>query len=203
MKTQTFIGKTEEEALEKAKETLNATEDELFIGMKRSKKKLLGTKIEIEAITKYELNQEIKNYLQNITKLMGLDVRIEIKKRENMPLFNLLIKDASVLIGKNGKTIEALQTITHQMVNSQIGEYYKFQIDVNDYKNKKRIKLERQIKQIAKEVAKTKVEAHLEPMNAYERRLVHNALTNWTNVETHSEEEGPKRHVVITPKEEE
>ena len=61
MKIQTFIGKTEEEALEKAKETLNATEDELFIGMKRSKKKLLGTKIEIEAITKYELNQEIKS----------------------------------------------------------------------------------------------------------------------------------------------
>ncbi len=203
MKIQTFIGKTEEEALEKAKETLNATEDELFIGMKRSKKKLLGTKIEIEAITKYELNQEIKSYLQNITKLMGIDVKIEMKKRENMPLFNLLAQDASVLIGKNGKTIEALQTITHQMVNSQVGEYYKFQLDVNDYKNKKRIKLERQIKQIAKEVAKTKVEAHLEPMNAYERRLVHNALTNWTNVETHSEEEGPKRHVVITPKEEE
>ena len=202
MKTQTFIGKTEEEALEKAKETLNATEEELFIGMKRSKKKLLGTKIEIEAITKYELNQEIKSYLQNITKLMGIDVKIEIKKRENMPLFNLLAQDASILIGKNGKTIEALQVITHQMVNSQIGEYYKFQIDVNDYKNKKRIKLERQIKQIAKEVAKTKVEAHLEPMNAYERRLVHNALTNWTNVETHSEEEGPNRHVVITPKEE-
>ncbi|MDO4368942.1 MAG: RNA-binding cell elongation regulator Jag/EloR [bacterium] len=203
MKIQTFIGKTEEEALEKAKETLNATEDELFIGMKRSKKKLLGTKIEIEAITKYELNQEIKSYLQNITKLMGIDVKIEMKKRENMPLFNLLAQDASVLIGKNGKTIEALQTITHQMVNSQVGEYYKFQLDVNDYKNKKRIKLERQIKQIAKEVARTKVEAHLEPMNAYERRLVHNALTNWTNVETHSEEEGPKRHVVITPKEEE
>lgn len=203
MKIQTFIGKTEEEALEKAKETLNATEDELFIGMKRSKKKLLGTKIEIEAITKYELNQEIKSYLQNITKLMGIDVKIEMKKRENMPLFNLLAQDASVLIGKNGKTIEALQTITHQMVNSQVGEYYKFQLDVNDYKNKKRIKLERQIKQIAKEVAKTKVEAHLEPMNAYERRLVHNTLTNWTNVETHSEEEGPKRHVVITPKEEE
>lgn len=202
MKIQTFIGKTEEEALEKAKETLNATEDELFIGMKRSKKKLLGTKIEIEAITKYELNQEIKSYLQNITKLMGIDVKIEMKKRENMPLFNLLAQDASVLIGKNGKTIEALQTITHQMVNSQVGEYYKFQLDVNDYKNKKRIKLERQIKQIAKEVARTKVEAHLEPMNAYERRLVHNALTNWTNVETHSEEEGPKRHVVITPKEE-
>ena len=134
---------------------------------------------------------------------MGIDVKIEMKKRENMPLFNLLAQDASVLIGKNGKTIEALQTITHQMVNSQVGEYYKFQLDVNDYKNKKRIKLERQIKQIAKEVARTKVEAHLEPMNAYERRLVHNALTNWTNVETHSEEEGPKRHVVITPKEEE
>ena len=203
MKIQTFTGKTEEEALRKAKETLNATDEELFIGMKTSKKKLLGTKVELEAITKYELNQEIKNYLQNITKLMGIDVKIEIKKREDMPLFNLLAQPASVLIGKNGKTIEALQTITHQMVNSQIGEYYKFQIDVNDYKNKNRIKLERKIKQIAKEVAKTKTEVHLEPMNAYERRLVHNALTNWTNVTTHSEEEGPKRHVVITPKEEE
>ena len=201
MNKQTFQGKTKEEAIINATENLNAKEDELVIVEKEIKKSLFGKKIEVEAITKEELNQEIKNYLQKIIKNMGITAVIEIKTREEIPTFNIVAPDVSILIGKNGRTIEALQNITRQMLNTELNTYYRFLIDVNDYKAQRKVRLEKTAKYTAKEVAKTKVEAHLEPMNSYERRIIHNVLTNSKDVITESEGEEPNRHVVIKPKE--
>ena len=201
MNKQTFQGKTKEEAIINATENLNAKEDELVIVEKKKKKSLFGKKIEVEAITKEELNQEIKNYLQKIVKNMGINAVIETKTREEVPTFNIVAPDVSILIGKNGRTIEALQNITRQMLNTELNTYYRFLIDVNDYKAQRKVRLEKTAKYTAKEVAKTKVEAHLEPMNSYERRIIHNVLTNSKDVITESEGEEPNRHVVIKPKE--
>ncbi len=201
MNKQTFQGKTKEEAIINATENLNAKEDELVIVEKEIKKSLFGKKIEVEAITKEELNQEIKNYLQKIVKNMGINAVIETKTREEIPTFNIVAPDVSILIGKNGRTIEALQNITRQMLNTELNTYYRFLIDVNDYKAQRKVRLEKTAKYTAKEVAKTKVEAHLEPMNSYERRIIHNVLTNSKDVITESEGEEPNRHVVIKPKE--
>ena len=201
MNKQTFQGKTKEEAIINATENLNAKEDELVIVEKEIKKSLFGKKIEVEAITKEELNQEIKNYLQKIVKNMGINAVIETKTREEVPTFNIVAPDVSILIGKNGRTIEALQNITRQMLNTELNTYYRFLIDVNDYKAQRKVRLEKTAKYTAKEVAKTKLEAHLEPMNSYERRIIHNVLTNSKDVITKSEGEEPNRHVVIKPKE--
>ena len=201
MNKQTFQGKTKEEAIINATENLNAKEDELVIVEKEIKKSLFGKKIEVEAITKEELNQEIKNYLQKIIKNMGITAVIETKTREEIPTFNIVAPDVSILIGKNGRTIEALQNITRQMLNTELNTYYRFLIDVNDYKAQRKVRLEKTAKYTAQEVAKTKVEAHLEPMNSYERRIIHNVLTNSKDVITESEGEEPNRHVVIKPKE--
>lgn len=201
MNKQIFQGKTKEEAILLAEETLNAKEDELVIIEKDAKKSLFIKKVEIVAITKYELNNEIKKYLLKIIKDMGIDVQIEVKIREQVPYFNIIAPDISILIGKNGRTIDALQILTSQMINSNLNTYYKFIIDVNDYKEHKKTRLEKTAKYTAKEVAKTKVEAHLEPMNSYERRIVHNILNNSKDVITESEGEEPNRHVVIKPKE--
>ena len=201
MNKQTFQGKTKEEAIINATENLNAKEDELVIVEKEVKKSLFSKKVEVEAITKEELNQEIKNYLQKIVKNMGINAVIETKTREEVPTFNIVAPDVSILIGKNGRTIEALQNITRQMLNTELNTYYRFLIDVNDYKAQRKVRLEKTAKYTAKEVAKTKVEAHLEPMNSYERRIIHNVLTNSKDVITESEGEEPNRHVVIKPKE--
>ena len=201
MNKQTFQGKTKEEAIINATENLNAKEDELVIVEKEIKKSLFGKKIEVEAITKEEMNQEIKNYLQKIIKTMGITAVIETKTREEIPTFNIVAPDVSILIGKNGRTIEALQNITRQMLNTELNTYYRFLIDVNDYKAQRKVRLEKTAKYTAQEVAKTKVEAHLEPMNSYERRIIHNVLTNSKDVITESEGEEPNRHVVIKPKE--
>jgi len=202
MNKQTFTGKTKEEAIINAIEGLNAKEEELVIIEKEIKKSLFGKKTEIDAITKYELNQEIKTYLLKIVRGMGIDANIEQKTRDNTPVFNIVAPEKAILIGKNGKTIEALQALATQMITTNLNTYYRFLVDVNDYKAHKRRRIEKTAKYTAKEVAKTKVEAHLEPMNAYERRIVHSILTDSKDVITESEGEEPNRHVVIKPKEE-
>ncbi len=201
MKKEVFVGKNKEEAITKAMEGLNAKEEELVIVEKEIKKSLFNKKAEIEAITKDELHKEIKEYIQKIVKDMGINAKIETKTREETITFNLIAPETSILIGRNGRTIEALQNITNQMLSTNLGTYYRFIIDVNDYKNKRRARLEKTAKYTAKEVAKTKIEAHLEPMNSYERRIIHNILTNSKDVMTESEGEEPNRHVVIKPKE--
>ena len=200
MNTKTFIGKTKEEAVIKAMEGLNAKEDELVITEKEIKKSLFNKKAEIIAITKTELNNSIKEYVLKIVRDMGINAKIETKTKEETVVFNLIAPETPILIGKNGRTIEAIQNVTNQMVNNNLGSYYRFVIDVNDYKAKRRARLEKTAKYTAKEVAKTKVAAHLEPMNSYERRIIHNILTNSKDVMTESEGEEPNRHVVIKPK---
>ena len=201
MNKQTFVGKTKEEAIIKAMEGLNAKEEELVIVEKETKKSLFNKKVEIEAITKVELNQEIKDYILKIVKDMGINAKIETKTKEDTIVYNLIAPEKPILIGKNGRTIEALQNLANQMVNTNLNTYYRFIIDVNDYKAKRRMRLEKTAKYTAKEVAKTKVEAHLEPMNSYERRIIHSVLSNSKDVITESEGEEPNRHVVIKPKE--
>lgn len=202
MNKQTFTGKTKEEAIINATESLNAKEEELIIVEKEVKKSLFSKKVEIDAITKVELNQEIKNYITKIVKNMGINAKLETTTREEAPTFNIVTNDAKILIGKNGRTIDSLQTITSQMINTNLGTYYKFVIDVNDYKASRKSRLEKTAKYTAKEVAKTKVAAHLEPMNSYERRIIHSVLSNSKDVITESEGEEPNRHIVIKPKEE-
>ena len=201
MNKQSFAGKTKEEAIINACENLNAKEEELVIIEKEEKKSLFSKKIEIEAITKEELHNEIKKYLLKLVKDMGIEAKIETKTRENTPIFNLIALEKSILIGKNGRTIEAIQNVTNQMINTNLKTYYRFIVDVNGYKENKQRRIEKTAKYTAKEVAKTKIPAHLEPMNSFERRIVHNALTNSKDVITESEGEEPLRHVVIKPKE--
>lgn len=201
MNKMTFEGKTKDEALLKAKEAFNAKEAELVIVEKENKKTLFNKKVVIDAITKEELNNEIKKYLLNIVKGMGIDANIELKTKEDTPYFNLIAPDKSILIGKNGRTIEALQVLVMQMISTELNTYYRLVIDVNDYKENRKRRLEKTAKYTAKDVAKTKVEAHLEPMNAFERRIIHNVLGNSKDVMTESEGEGKERHIVIKPKE--
>jgi len=203
MNKQTFEGKTKEEATIKAMEAFNAKEDELIIVEKEVKRTLFNKKIEIDAIPRTDLNDAIKEYVLKIVRDMGINAKIETKTKEETTVFNLIAPETPILIGKNGRTVEALQNLANQMVNTNLNTYYRFIIDANDYKARRRARLEKTAKYTAKEVSKTKVEAHLEPMNSYERRIIHNILTNSKDVITESEGEEPNRHVVIKPKESE
>ena len=201
MKKEVISAKTLEEAKTKACETLNASLEELVISEKEVKTGLFNKRVEIVAITKSDLNKYIKDYLLELIKNIGINVNIETKVSDDIPTFNIITDQNSILIGRNGRTIEALQNITSQMIYLELNTYYKFIIDVSDYKRKRVIRLEKLAKYTAKDVARSKMPVNLEPMNSYERRIIHNALNNSKDVITESEGEEPNRYVVIKPKE--
>ena len=204
MEKHRYIGKTKEEAINQAKEELQEVEENLFIkelevtkgGLFKSKK------VEIEVIEKREVVKDIKDYLLNLLRSMGYSVNIEVKNKEEVPKYIIFSDNDALLIGKNGKNLKALSTVVSQYLNTQLGRNYKFIIDVNEYKEKREQSLERLAKRVAREVAQTKIEAKLDSMNSYERRIIHNTLTNNKKVYTESEGEEPNRYVVIKPKEE-
>ena len=205
MEKHSYSGKTKEEAIQNAKEDLQEVEENLFIkeigelkgGLFKSKK------IEIEVIEKREVIKHIKDYIIHILKTMGFNVNVEVKNKEEVPKYIIFSDNDALLIGKNGKNLKALSMIVSQHLNTELGRNYKFIIDVNEYKDKREKSLERLAKNIAREVRTTKVEAKLDSMNSYERRIIHNALTNFKGIYTESEGEEPNRYVVIKPKEEE
>ena len=133
---------------------------------------------------------------------MGFNVNVEIKNKDSIPKYIIFSDNDALLIGKNGKNLKALSTLVSQHLNNELGKNYKFTIDINEYKEKREKSIERLAKNIAREVRNTKVEAKMDSMNSYERRIVHNILTNFKGVYTESEGEEPNRYVVIKPKEE-
>ena len=203
MEKHRYIGKTKEEAIQLAKEELQEVEENLFIKEIETTKGGLfkSKKIEIEVIEKREVIKGIKEYLIRILKAMGYTVNIEIKNKEEVPKYVIFSDNDALLIGKNGKNLKALSTIVTQYLNIEIGRNYKFVIDVNEYKEKREQSLERLARKIAREVGYSKIDAKLDPMNSYERRIIHNALTNHKKVYTESEGEEPNRYVVIKAKE--
>ena len=203
MEKHKYTGKTKEEAIQAAKEELQEVEENLFIKeLGESKGGLFKSKkVEIEVVEKREVVKHIKEYLLNILKNMGFNVNIEVKNKEEVPKYIIFSDNDALLIGKNGKNLTALSTVVAQHLNKELGRNYKFILDINAYKEKRDKNLERLAKRIAREVATTKVEAKLDSMNSYERRIIHNALTNSKKVYTESEGEEPNRYVVIKPKE--
>ena len=205
MEKHNYIGKSKEEAINLAKEELQEVEENLFIReLEETKGGLFKSKkVEIEVIEKREVIKAIKEYLVHLLKNMGYTVNIEVKNKEEVPKYIIFSDNDALLIGKNGKNLKALSTVVSQYLNKELGKNYKFIIDVNEYKEKREHSLERLAKRIAREVATTKVEAKLDSMNSYERRIIHNTLTNHKKVYTESEGEEPNRYVVIKPKEDE
>ena len=203
MEKHVFQAKTKEEAVNNAKEALQEVEENLIIKEISEEKGGLfkSKKVEIEVIEKREVIKYIKEYLQKLLKDLGFTANIEIKNKEEIPTYIIYSDNDALLIGKNGKNLSALSTVLNQHLNKKLGRNYKFILDINSYKEKRDKNLERLAKKVAREVASTKVEAKLDSMNSYERRIIHNALGNSKKVYTESEGEEPNRYVVIKPKE--
>ena len=202
MKKHEFIGKTRDEAIELALTELNVLESDLIISEKEQKGGLFKSKkIVVEVVKNSDVIEFIKESLLHITSCMGIESRIEVKERNGILNITLYSDNNNILIGKNGRTIDALSLIVKQMIQNELGKPFKFNLDVSEYKVKQQKRLESLAKRIAREVAKTKIEAKLDPMNSYERRIVHNILTDDKFVYTESEGEEPNRYVVIKCKE--
>ena len=201
MKKYEFIGKTKEEAIEKALEELNIAKENLIIKTIEEKNTLLKKNVKIEVINYNDIVDSVKEDIIEITKLMGLTVNLEVRRREDNITIKIFSDHNAVLIGRNGSTISALQTIIRQIVSNEIDNNISITLDVENYKEKRVKNIEFLAKKIAREVAKTKVETKLDSMNSYERRIVHSILSDNKYVYTESVGEEPNRAVVIKPKE--
>ena len=132
---------------------------------------------------------------------MLLDAQIELTRgNEKEVTYSINTSENPLLIGKNGKTLENIQFYIRNIVNLYSDEHLIVLVDIGGYKENRKKQLEILATKTAKEVARTRVEAKLYPMNAYERRIVHTKLSDWRDVSTISEGEGQERHLVIKPK---
>jgi len=196
-----YEAKTKDEAIEKALTELKVAEENLIINVLEEKNTLLKKSVKIEVINYNDIVNYTKEVINEITKLMGLTVNLEVRKREDTITIKIFSDHNAVLIGKNGYTISALQTIVRQIIFNEVNQNISIILDVENYKEKKIKNIEYLAKKTAREVAKTKVEAKLDSMNSYERRIVHSILSDDKYVYTESIGEEPNRCVVIKPKE--
>lgn len=204
MKEVVLEAKTKEEALSLATEKLNANVEEIVYSIEEEKKGSLfkSAIYTIKATTFVDLAEHIKDYLQEVVKNLGLDVKFESTIRDKKINIQMYSDNNAILIGKNGQTLKALETLAKQKIVNEYHYHIYLNIDVENYKEKRIKNLEYLAKKTAREVRSTKVEATLENMNSFERRVVHNILTSFKGVTTTSEGEEPNRHVIIKPTEE-
>ena len=156
----------------------------------------------IKVRKKSEVEDYVYDFLHNVFLAMNMEVEILINKSEDGKNVDVELKgeEMGVLIGKRGQTLDSLQYLTNLAVGKQVNEYVKVKIDTEDYRKRRRDTLENLAKNIAYKVKRTKRSVSLEPMNPFERRVIHSALQNDRYVNTHSEGEEPYRHVVVTLK---
>ena len=194
-------GKNKEEILNDALKKLNASTNEVYYDIKETTSGTLfkSKKYVLNILLKEDIVEYIKSYLKEVTDLMGVKVEFETQKRENYIKVNMISDNNAILIGKNGRTILALQNLIRQSINSKTGIRVNVLLDANEYKEKQQKNIERLAIKLAKDVRKTKLEVKMDPLNSFERRLVHNALTDFKGVTTQSEGEEPNRRVVIKP----
>jgi len=201
MEIKRYIGKDRDSVLEEALKELNLNVDDVVVTIDEKKMGLFkGVQYEVSITPLTEIVDYVKEFLQDILFSMGLEVTFETKIREKQITVKMFSNDNPILIGHGGKNLSALQTVVRQAVKSKLGTSPNITLDVENYKDKQIMHLERMAKRIAKEVSKTKVEVELENMNSYERLVVHNAIANFKDVYSESTGEEPNRHVVIKPK---
>ncbi len=202
MKLEVFEAKTIEEAKNKAIKEMNVLENEIIYKTEEKKGGLFkSSSILIKVVKINEVAEFLKEKLSELLKNMEIDAKFESSIRDEQINIKIYSDKNAILIGRNGQTLQAIQTILRQMVYNELGKYPYILLDVENYKEKKINNLEKTAKKIAKEVIKTKVEVKLDDMNSYERRIVHNALSEFKNISTTSEGEEPHRHIVISYKE--
>ena len=178
----------------------NLTKDEIIYTVNDKKGKLFqGTLKEVTVYKKETINNEIKNYLKEIIENMGLEVSFEMNTKDERTTIKMYSNNNPILIGKNGQTLKALETLAKQKIQNETGIHYKITLDVSNYKDKIKRNLERLAITTAKEVVKTKIPVALDNMTSYERMIIHNKLTDFKGVKTESEGEEPNRHIVIKP----
>ena len=199
--------KTVNDAITEACQKLVVTSDKLddivveegssgFLGI-GSKPAVIKARVKCSSIP-----ERAKEFLDEVFNAMNMVVTLDVKYDEENKNLNIDLSgdEMGILIGKRGQTLDSLQYLVSLVVNKDSEEYIRVKVDTEDYRKRRKETLENLAKNIAYKVKRTKRSVSLEPMNPYERRVIHSALQNDRYVTTHSEGEEPFRRVVVTLK---
>ncbi|MCR4806369.1 MAG: protein jag [Lachnospiraceae bacterium] len=222
-----FYGKTLDDAITEACQKLTVTSDKLdyevvekgssgFLGI-GTKSAVIKARVKSEEyslntddaadlgedkpsvkVENVKIENDPKEFLDKVFKAMGMEVNIKVEQMGNDLSIELSGDDMGVLIGKRGQTLDSLQYLTSLVVNKGSSEYIRVKVDTENYRKRRKDTLENLAKNLAYKVKRTKRPVTLEPMNPYERRVIHSVLQNDKYVSTHSEGDEPFRRVVIT-----
>lgn len=198
-----FEAKSESEALDIAVEKLRLQKEKIKITVTREKKGLFsGSTALFEATPDVNLALEGKTFLEGILQAMDIDFQMELRQKDNGREIHYSIQsnENALLIGREGKTLLALQYLLRNYLSTFVQFQALVSLDIANYHENHKRQLEILATKTAKEVAKTGIEVKLDPMNAYDRRIIHTKLSEWRDVETESEGEGENRALVIKPK---
>ncbi|MDD2377481.1 MAG: KH domain-containing protein [Bacilli bacterium] len=202
MKVLKYEGKTKEDAISKCLTELNKELSDLYIIDKEQEGGLFkGKKIIIEVLLKEEVINYIKSFIRDLGTLMGIQLNSEVREVEDIIQVILVTDQTAIIIGKDGRTLEAIQLLLRQSISSVTNFNVKVNVDSSNYRRNKERNFEYEIKKIVKEVLKSKIEVKLDPMNSYKRRIVHTIVSNYNDLETVSVGEAPERYVIIKYKE--
>lgn len=192
------VAKTKDDALNSVLKKLNANETEIVYNFEEVKGGLFkGTTYECSGILKVDIIEAAQKFIKEILEGMGVDVTFEVQTKDNVTTIKMYSSKNPIIIGKNGQNLEALTVIVRQFINNIVFNGPRIILDVEDYKDRQVKNLERLAKNLAREVLETKNDVQMDSMNSYERRIVHNVLTNFKNIKTESVGEEPNRCVVI------
>ena len=201
-----FNAKTVDDAITEACKAFSVTSEKLdyevveegsngFLGI-GSKDAIINAKV------KSSVSDKAKLFLDDVFSAMKMNVLVNVSynNTENEMNIDLSGDDMGILIGKRGQTLDSLQYLVSLVVNKDSDDYLRVKVDTENYRKRRQDTLESLAKNISFKVKRTKRAVSLEPMNPYERRIIHSALQNDRFVTTHSEGEEPFRHVVVTMK---
>ena len=201
-----FSAKTVNDAITEACKALGVTSDKLdYKVVEEGSNGFLGIgakDAQIEAAVKNSVSNVASDFLKDVFAAMNIIVVVDVKYNAENNEMNIDLSgdDMGVLIGKRGQTLDSLQYLVSLVVNKGNEDYIRVKVDTENYRERRKSTLENLAKNMAYKVKRTRRPLHLEPMNPYERRIIHSALQNDKFVTTHSEGEEPYRHVVITLK---
>lgn len=194
-------GKSVEEALRLALIDLEATREQVEIEvLEEGSKGFLGIgakETKIKVTKKNDVNEVAKNFLFSILNEMNIEAQIDVNQINDALNINMIGEDMAILIGKRGQTLDSLQYLVSLVVNKDRDDYLRVVLDTENYRAKRKETLEALAEKLAAKVKKSRKNVILEPMNPYERRIIHSTLQNNPNVSTKSEGDEPYRKVVI------
>lgn len=193
-----FQAKIKDGLLDKALQELNVKEDEVFTKFYEEKGGLFsGKKYTIEVVKLTDIAETGRDIILELLNALNIQSNVETKIRDKKIKYEIFSKNNSLLIGKRGHILNSIQIYVKQSLYTMLDIYIDLSIDVENYRQKQDYFLEKNAKKIGREVTLSKIDIKLDPMNSYERKIVHSALQNFKYIKTESEGKEPNRCVVV------